>query len=49
MDELTIAEAAGARSTLIGLIIVFCFAAVTAVPSMLRLFVLVNQDDWQRE
>jgi cytochrome d ubiquinol oxidase subunit II len=47
VDELTIAEAAGARSTLIGLIIVFAFAAVTAVPAMLWLFVLVNQDDWQ--
>ena len=48
VDELTIADAAGARSTLIGLIIVFCFAAVTAVPAMLWLFVLVNQDDWQQ-
>lgn len=48
VDEMTIAQAAGARPTLIGLIIVFVAAAVTAVPAMLWLFVLVNQDDWQR-
>jgi len=48
VDELTISEAAGARPTLIGLIIVFGFAAITAVPAMLWLFVLVNQDDWQQ-
>ncbi len=49
VDEMTIDQAAGARPTLIGLMIVFGFAAVTAVPAMLWLFVLVNQDDWQRE
>jgi cytochrome d ubiquinol oxidase subunit II len=49
VDELTIDAGAGARSTLIGLIIVFGFAAVTAVPAMVWLFVLVNQDDWQRD
>ena len=49
VDEMTIDQAAGARSTLIGLIIVFGFAAVTAVPAMAWLFVLVNQDDWQRD
>ncbi len=48
VDEMTIADAAGARSTLIGLIVVFGFAAVTAVPAMLWLFVLVNQDAWQQ-
>jgi len=48
VDEMTIAEAAGARPTLIGLIIVFAVAAVTAVPAMLWLFVLVNQDEWQQ-
>lgn len=47
VDEVTIADAAGARSTLIGLIIVFVAAAVTAVPAMIWLFVLVNQDEWQ--
>jgi cytochrome d ubiquinol oxidase subunit II len=49
VDELTIDAGAGARSTLIGLVIVFGFAAVTAVPAMVWLFVLVNQDDWQRD
>jgi cytochrome d ubiquinol oxidase subunit II len=49
VDELTIDEAAGARSTLIGLVIVFGFAAITAVPAMIWLFVLVNQEAWQEE
>jgi cytochrome d ubiquinol oxidase subunit II len=49
VDELTIADAAGARVTLIGLIIVFAAAAVTAVPAMIWLFVLVNQDEWQAD
>ena len=49
VDHLTISQGAGARSTLIGLMIVFGFAAITAVPAMIWLFVLVNQDDWQRE
>lgn len=46
VDEVTIAEAAGARSTLIGLIIVFGVAAVTAVPALLWLFWLVNRPEW---
>ena len=49
VDALTIDEAAGARSTMIGLLIVFAAAAVTAVPAMIWLFVLVNQDEWQAE
>jgi cytochrome bd ubiquinol oxidase subunit II len=49
VDELTIDQAAGARATLIGLVIVFVAAAVTAVPAMIWLFVLVNQDEWQAE
>jgi cytochrome d ubiquinol oxidase subunit II len=49
VDELTIEQAAGARSTLIGLVIVFGFAAITAVPAMIWLFVLVNQEAWQEE
>ena len=49
VDEMTIDQAAGARPTLIGLIIVFAAAAITAVPAMLWLFVLVNQDEWQQE
>jgi cytochrome d ubiquinol oxidase subunit II len=46
VDEITIADAAGARSTLIGLIIVFGLASVTAVPALLWLFWLVNQSEW---
>lgn len=42
VDEITIADAVGARSTQIGLVIVFGLAAITAVPSMVWLFVLVN-------
>ncbi len=44
VDHATIAQAAGARATLIGLIIVFGIAAVTAVPAMIWLYVLVNTD-----
>jgi cytochrome d ubiquinol oxidase subunit II len=46
VDSVTIEEAAGARSTLIGLVIVFLFAAVTAVPALVWLYVLVNRRDW---
>ena len=46
VDHVEIADAAGARSTLIGLIIVFGIATVTAVPAMVWLFVLVNRTDW---
>jgi cytochrome bd ubiquinol oxidase subunit II len=46
VDHATIAEAAGAHSTLVGLLIVFAIAAVTAVPAMVWLFVLVNKRDW---
>ncbi len=49
VDELTIDQAAGARPTLIGLVIVFVAAAVTAVPALIWLFVLVNQEAWQEE
>lgn len=49
VDELTVDQAAGARATLIGLVIVFLAAAVTAVPALVWLFVLVNQDEWQDE
>lgn len=45
-DSLTLEEAAGARATQIGLVVTFAFAAVTAVPAMLWLFVLVNRRDW---
>jgi cytochrome bd ubiquinol oxidase subunit II len=46
VDHATIAQAAGARSTLIALVVVFGLAAVTAVPAMAWLFVLVNTDRW---
>ena len=49
VDQLTIADGAGARSTLIGLLIVFGVAAVTAVPALVWLFVLVNRSDWAVE
>ena len=41
-------EVIGARSTQWGLLIVFGFAAVTAVPALVWLFILVNQDRWHR-
>ena len=46
VDEVTIDQAAGARSTLIGLVIVFGVAAVTAVPALIWLYVLVNSSEW---
>ncbi len=46
VGHVTIAEAAGARSTLIGLLVTFAIAAVTAVPAMIYLFVLVNRPAW---
>ena len=48
VDAVTIDEAIGARSTQIGLLIVFAFAAVTAVPSLAWLYVLVNRKDWTK-
>ena len=49
VDEMTLADAAGARSTLIGLIIVFGLASVTAVPALVWLYVLVNRSEWAPE
>ena len=46
VDAVTIDEAIGARSTQIGLLVVFGLAAVTAVPSLAWLYVLVNRPDW---
>jgi cytochrome d ubiquinol oxidase subunit II len=48
-DQLTLDDAAGARSTLLGLVVTFAIAAVTAVPALLWLFVLVNRRDWATE
>ena len=49
VDHLTIEQAAGAHATLIGLLIVFGVAAVTAVPALVWLYVLVNRPDWAAE
>lgn len=49
VDQITIEEAAGARPTLIGLVIVFAVAGVTAVPALVWLFVLVNSRAWTEE
>ena len=48
-DQLTLDQAAGARSTLVGLLVTFAIAAATAVPALLWLFVLVNRRDWASE
>ena len=45
-DSVSLADAAGARPTLIGLVIVFGAAAVTAVPALGWLFYLVNTSQW---
>ena len=46
VDQAEISEVIGARSTQIGLLIVFCLAAVTAVPALVWLYVLVNGKRW---
>jgi cytochrome d ubiquinol oxidase subunit II len=46
VDAVTIDEAIGARSTQVGLLLVFGLAAVTAVPSLMWLYVLVNRKEW---
>ncbi len=46
VDAVTIDEAVGARSTQVGLLVVFGLAAVTVVPSLAWLYVLVNREDW---
>lgn len=43
VDAMTLDEAAGARPTLVGLVIVFGLASVTVVPAFAWLFVLVNR------
>ena len=43
VDELTIADAAGAPATMTALLVAFGFAAVLAVPSLIALFVLVER------
>jgi cytochrome d ubiquinol oxidase subunit II len=46
VDSITIDDAAGADATLVGLVVVFGFAALTAVPSLVWLYVLVNRRAW---
>ncbi len=52
VDHATIDDVAGARSTVIGLLVVFGLAAVSAVsavsavPALGWLYVLVNRRDW---
>jgi cytochrome d ubiquinol oxidase subunit II len=43
VDHATIDQVAGARPTMIGLIVVFGIAAITAVPALVWLFVLVQR------
>jgi len=46
VDHARIETVAGAHATLVGLVIVFGAAAVTAVPAMVWLFLLVNSRRW---
>ena len=45
IDHATIDEVAGAHSTMVGLVLVFCGAAVTVLPSLMWLFTLVQRTD----
>ena len=45
VDHATIASVAGAHATLVGLVIVFAIAAVTAVPALIWLFVLIQRPE----
>ena len=46
VDEARIDDVIGARATQIGLVIVFLAAGVTAVPALIWLYVLVNDEKW---
>ena len=46
VDHARIADVAGAHATLVGLVIVFGVAAVTAVPALVWLYLLVNTHRW---
>jgi cytochrome d ubiquinol oxidase subunit II len=48
VDEVTIAEGAGARATLVGLLVVVGIAAVTVVPAMAYLYRLTQTEAWTR-
>ena len=49
VDHATVDEVAGARATLVGLVVVFVVAAVTAVPALAWLYVLVNSHRWSAD
>lgn len=49
VDQVTIDGGIGARSTQVGLVIVFLMAAVTAVPALVWLYVLVNSERWAQD
>lgn len=49
VDQVLIADAAGARATLIGLLVVVGLAAVTVVPALAYLFWLTQTDTWSRD
>ena len=46
VDHAEISEVIGARATQVGLVIVFALAAVTAVPALVWLYILVNGERW---
>ncbi|MGK8488540.1 cytochrome d ubiquinol oxidase subunit II [Nocardia asiatica] len=49
VDEMLIADAAGARATLLGLLAVVAVAAVTVLPALGYLFWLTQTDAWVRD
>ncbi|MET8800385.1 cytochrome d ubiquinol oxidase subunit II [Nocardia sp. NPDC004568] len=49
VDELLIADAAGARATLLALLAVVAIAAVTVLPALAYLFWLTQSDAWVRD
>ncbi|QTJ68640.1 hypothetical protein HYG77_25890 [Rhodococcus sp. ZPP] len=49
VDQVLIADAAGAKATLVGLLVVVGLAAVTVVPALAYLFWLTQTDTWSRD
>lgn len=49
VDEMLIADAAGARATLLALLAVVAIAAVTVLPALAYLFWLTQSDAWVRD
>ncbi|WP_280452932.1 cytochrome d ubiquinol oxidase subunit II [Nocardia cyriacigeorgica] len=49
VDEMLIADAAGARSTLVALLVVVAIAAVTVLPALGYLFWLTQSESWGHE